>query len=327
MAQKLQFITTDVFTTSRYEGNPLAIVRLPASQQLTQQQKQKIANEFNLSETVILHESEESYRTSEWRIDIFITTAEIPLAGHPVIGTICHLGRQLQAGGAGGTIKGTLLTMAGKLNFGYSTEDGKAMADIPFDPHLHEHFLTRRAKMEHGLPSLTSNSTVRDSPFMSIVKGMTFCLIELGTLEGLGALKANLKPFDSSSLNKAYIRDGAVVGAMFYNLTTAISRNGVTKARTRMILGNLEDPATGSASAALAVYLSCYHPGRVSPDDDASITHQFEFTQGVEMGRRSVIGVEVDTVGGGRSREVKRVTLKGSALEVMEGSLVAPSVE
>ena len=59
MAESLQFATTDVFTTKRYEGNPLAIVRLPASLSLTQDQKQSIANEFNLSETVILHESDQ----------------------------------------------------------------------------------------------------------------------------------------------------------------------------------------------------------------------------------------------------------------------------
>jgi PhzF family phenazine biosynthesis protein len=54
----LSFTTLDVFTTKRLEGNPLAVVRVPASlrARLTQPMKQKIAQEFNLSETVFLHD-------------------------------------------------------------------------------------------------------------------------------------------------------------------------------------------------------------------------------------------------------------------------------
>lgn len=327
MAHSLQFASTDVFTTKRYEGNPLAIVRLPASQSLTQEQKQSIANEFNLSETVILHESDQSYRTSEWRVDIFITTAEIPLAGHPVIGTICYLGRQMKATGAGGIIKGTLLTKAGKLAFKYNTTSASAKADIPFDTHVHTPYLTRREQIDHGLPPNAASATIRDSPFVSIVKGMTFCLIELGALEGLNAVQANMKPFTTSGLTEEYVRDRSVVGAMFYHLLTPLNHERLVRARTRMILGNLEDPATGSASSALAVYLACYHPHRPVPDDTSILTHSFEFVQGVEMGRRSVIGVEVVTEGGGKERKVRKVTLSGTAVEVMEGTLTVPDAQ
>lgn len=83
--EKLEFAIVDVFTDKRYEGNPLAIVRLPASSKVTQEQKQNIAREFNLSETTFLHEptSEES---CAWTVDIFTTNAELPFAGHPTIG-------------------------------------------------------------------------------------------------------------------------------------------------------------------------------------------------------------------------------------------------
>jgi PhzF family phenazine biosynthesis protein len=54
---KLSFTTLDVFTTTPYLGNPLAVIRFPASlsKQLTDDQKQKIAREFNLSEVTFLH--------------------------------------------------------------------------------------------------------------------------------------------------------------------------------------------------------------------------------------------------------------------------------
>ncbi|OBR03355.1 Phenazine biosynthesis PhzC/PhzF protein [Colletotrichum higginsianum IMI 349063] len=57
---QLDFVTLDVFTKTPYKGNPLAIVHLPpptaTSPALTQEQKQAIAQEFNLSETVFVHD-------------------------------------------------------------------------------------------------------------------------------------------------------------------------------------------------------------------------------------------------------------------------------
>lgn len=83
-AHKLDFVVVDVFTAKRYEGNPLAIVRMPPSVKLTQEQKQNIAREFNLSETTFLHEPTDS--ESAWTVDIFTVQAELPFAGHPTIG-------------------------------------------------------------------------------------------------------------------------------------------------------------------------------------------------------------------------------------------------
>lgn len=59
----LSFVTVDVFTEERYKGNPLAIIQVPKSVELEQETKQLIAREFNLSETVFIHEGEEGSRT------------------------------------------------------------------------------------------------------------------------------------------------------------------------------------------------------------------------------------------------------------------------
>ena len=79
MSIKLSFVTVDVFTDVRFAGNPLAIVNVPKNITLTQDQKQKVAREFNLSETVFLHEDLGGLESR--RADIFITTAEIPFGG------------------------------------------------------------------------------------------------------------------------------------------------------------------------------------------------------------------------------------------------------
>lgn len=83
----------------------------------------------------------------------------------------------------------------------------------------------------------------------------------------------------------------------------------VERVRTRMVEDTMEDPATGSAACALSAYLALKEKR----------TGIFEITQGVEMGRRSVIGVEV--VVDGEGRRVESVRVSGSAVQVMEGSL------
>lgn len=320
--QKLQFLTTDVFTTKRYEGNPLGIVRLPKSQRLTQDQKQRIANEFNLSETVVLHESEESYRTSEWTFDIFITTQEIPFAGHPTIGTICYLGRSLQATGAGGVVKGLLKCKAGNIPWSYDTASGHASAEIPHDSHLHTKSFDVRGLQGQGIPQAVTDGFVNSAPYFSIVKGMTFCLVELSSLEALGAVATGYKPLPREGLTPEYIGNG-VAGLFFYHVMDEKTSDNTTDARTRMIrtrmvLDVLEDPATGSASSALAVYLAKHHPKLRKPEQKL---HKFEFTQGVEMGRKSVIGLEVHL---GDGAKVEKVVLSGSAVEIMEGNITVP---
>ncbi|KAJ2988519.1 hypothetical protein NUW58_g3932 [Xylaria curta] len=68
---ELAFATLDVFTTKQLEGNPLAVVRVPASLRgrVTQSLKQKITQEFNLSETVFLHDGQEAREIDIFTID------------------------------------------------------------------------------------------------------------------------------------------------------------------------------------------------------------------------------------------------------------------
>ena len=307
----VQFVTTDVFSLTPYIGNPLAIVRLPPSTKLSQSQKQSIAREFNLSETVILHDTEESFRKSEWTADIFTKNVEIPLAGHPLIGTSCYLGRMSQAAGATGTIKGTLNTKAGPVAFEYETATRRAAAAIPHNSHIHDRKFESSHGNEHGFPAEVAKAMVKPASFISIVKGMTFCLVELPDLETLGKVGGSLRALTSEGLNQDYFQDG-LVGFFFY--CKQGESDSVIRVRTRMIIGSLEDPATGSASSALCVFLALTESKRP--------VQKFELTQAVEMGRKSDIGVEVTL--GSSARKVEKVVLSGSAVGIMEGSIVVP---
>src|SRR5215468_6439396 len=78
-----RFYTLDVFTTTRYAGNPLAV--FTDGDGLTDEEMQAIAREMNLSETVFVQKPTEEEALA--RLRIFTTKEELRLAGHPVIGT------------------------------------------------------------------------------------------------------------------------------------------------------------------------------------------------------------------------------------------------
>src|SRR5262249_3905269 len=80
---RLSYHVLDVFTDTRFGGNPLAIV-LDADG-LDTARMQRVAREFNLSETVFVQKPQNAAHTA--RVRIFTPAAELPFAGHPTVGT------------------------------------------------------------------------------------------------------------------------------------------------------------------------------------------------------------------------------------------------
>jgi PhzF family phenazine biosynthesis protein len=80
-----QFRQVDVFTSTPYLGNPLAVVL--GADGLSHQQMQRFAHWTNLSETTFVLQPEDD--RADYRVRIFTTTRELPFAGHPTLGT-CH---------------------------------------------------------------------------------------------------------------------------------------------------------------------------------------------------------------------------------------------
>jgi PhzF family phenazine biosynthesis protein len=307
------FVTLDVFTTTRYAGNPLAVIKVPASATLTQVQKQAIAKEFNLSETAFLHDR--SGAALHWAVDIFTTDQELPFAGHPTIGTACYaLGGILAAGKHEGEefVDGAFDVKAGRIGIRYDVRRGTAKADIPHDFHVHSQAYGRDSllKNQPGLKAVLASGTGSmrsEFPVVSIVKGMTFILVELASEKELSAVSTFGSPVQFAGLDEEW--NETFVGLYFF-AWLGVEEDGVAKLRTRMIEGALEDPATGSAASTLAAYLSLM-------EGKAGDRMAYELVQGVEMGRRSEIGVEVVLADKG----IETISLIGSAVQVMEGRL------
>jgi PhzF family phenazine biosynthesis protein len=297
------YATIDVFTNEKCTGNQLAIVQLPPSG-LSQEQKQAVAKEFNYSETVFVHTQNDSSKINEWIIDIFTLDAELPFAGHPVIGTACFL---LSALGKGEkVVKGSFQTKAGRINLEYDVGKRAARAAIPHNVHIHKSLLETPQLMKLQpkvgvLPAL--------SPVVSIVKGMTFVLVELDSQDALTFVNTTPYPINVE-LDEGW--DESFIGCYFYYRLPASDGDTRMRLRTRMIESSVgEDAATGSAACALASYLSIQ-------EGKPGTKLGYDIVQGLEMGRRSEIGVDVGLANG---RMIESLHLSGSAVQMMEGKL------
>ncbi|KAJ8103532.1 hypothetical protein POJ06DRAFT_242169 [Lipomyces tetrasporus] len=325
MAQtiRLPFVTLDVFTNERYAGNPLAVVRVPQSQTISQEQKQIIAREFNYSETVILHDEETEYRAGASRtIDIFMTDAELPFAGHPTIGTACLLG----AAGIGNEhdesqIQGTIVTKTGPIPFRYDSITQAAYAEVPHNFHIHKRHLSLAETAQRGFAKLLSENIVCPSPFVSIVKGMTSALVQLSSNEILSAVTPG-QPDLGDDLDRPWHSESSLL-CLYFFVNNGMRANGTVSLSTRMVVGSLEDPATGSAALGLSAYLAIQmlqdHPRSDLTSAEEHWTSRFEIEQGLDMGRLSRIETEVWL--NRTTKEVQKVVLGGSAVKVMEGHL------
>ncbi|KAI1412275.1 Diaminopimelate epimerase-like protein [Hypoxylon sp. FL1857] len=298
----LNFTTFDVFTTTPFRGNPLAIVQVPLGTSLSQDQKQLIAREFNLSETVFLHEqTPQDVEERAARIDIFTAIAEVPFAGHPTIGTANFLLHHLCM-----SCPRILATKAGLVPFEALDLDGDpgAVLAVAHNVHIHDRPFAGTSYEHH--------------PVVSIVNGMTAMFVRLPDLEALGRQTASLLGAENTYTAKEALdegwRNGPVVSYFYVDLGRP-GTDGVRKLRTRN-LGAREDPATGSAASGLCAYRSLTEAG------EGPLTRRYEVLQGVEMGRKSDIRVRV-TLNDDR-KSIREILLSGNAVKILEGRVPIP---
>ncbi|KAK4556222.1 hypothetical protein LTR86_006919 [Recurvomyces mirabilis] len=281
----LSFVTVDVFTKTKFAGNPLAIT---------------IAREFNLSETVFIYETTQAKGSvPEWRFRIFLVNAEVPFAGHPTIGAACYVLGSL----AQDAKKGKLHCNAGPIELEFDGTD--ARASIPHNVHIHTEHEVTVDQVYHFQPAIAHSQPPKAVDLVSPVNGLSFVCVELPSLEVLAQVQRSgiaVAPKLDESWN------GGFVGSYFYVITRQDDSNW--DIRTRMIEISMEDPATGSAACALGALLALKHRLK---------SVRYSITQGVEMGRQSDIGVEVTL--SKNVDAVERIELIGSAVKVMEGTV------
>jgi len=296
------FYQLDVFTDTPFTGNPLAV--FPEAEGISDEQMQRIANEMNLSETVFVLPSEKALR----RLRIFTPRQELPLAGHPVVGTWNLLARL----GVTPRSENATVEVEQELNLGVlpvevifregepdrvTMTQGKWQSSARF---------TERDQIERfaaGLGLEPSDIAVSDElPIEVVSTGIRSIDVPVRSIEALGRIRVN-----SSVLADAYLEHGAV-GVYTFSFET--KENG-SLVHTRFFApaDNIpEDAATGSAAGALSGYLV---------EHGAAKTEAFVIEQGDFMGRASRIYAEVK----GGPGKIERVKIGGRSVVVAKGEL------
>jgi trans-2,3-dihydro-3-hydroxyanthranilate isomerase len=298
----VSFTTVDVFTSTRFEGNPLAV--MTDARGLSDDQMQKIAAEFGYSEVTFVLPPENPENTA--RVRIFTPTTEVPFAGHPNVGTAYVLGNLDDIFGkpVGDVMR--FEEKAGVVTVDVRREEGRVTSTAIRAPKpLSTGNTVATDTIARCIAIDSAKVSTRIHQPLTASVGLSFVVAELADLDTLARARPNL----------AYFRDAAaptLEGNHDFSLFVYVrSADKPWHIRARMFapLDNVpEDPATGSASAALGAYLVSLEPG---PDMTVSLTIE----QGVEMGRRSFIGIEVTKTGG----VVTDVVIAGACVEVMRG--------
>lgn len=300
----ISYVTVDVFTSTRFEGNPLAVIS--DARGLSDAAMQKIATEFNYSEVTFVLPPEDPQNSA--RVRIFTPTMEIPFAGHPNVGTAYVLGQQAEIFGkpVGDTLR--FEEKAGLVEVSLKRSGGKVAAAAIRAPQpltigdtIAEEIIARCVSIDPDVIVSTTHAPV----FASV--GLNFAVAELNGLEALAAARPNLAGFQAAAGRQT--TNGHDFSLFLYVRTSETPWN--IRARMFAPLDNVpEDPATGSASAALGAYL-------VSLAPDTDMNTRITIEQGVEMGRRSIIALDVVKLGG----IVTDVAISGSCVPVMRGEI------
>jgi trans-2,3-dihydro-3-hydroxyanthranilate isomerase len=294
-----RYVTADVFTDRLFKGNPLAVVL--DAEGLTTSQMQAIATEFNYSETTFVLAPRHPDHTA--RVRIFTARVEVPFAGHPNIGTAVVLAQELEAKGRapadrfvfeeaaglvpvrlvrdGDTVVGAELTAPEALSIGSLVSVDDAAACL-------------------SLSSSEIRITTHAPRVVSV--GLPFLAIEVASRDALRRAKPNIVAHERVLPN---IGTDAVFA---YARGTA---SGELDARMFAPLdATMEDPATGSATAATIALLTS-----LSPEPEIDLSWRVE--QGVDMGRPSLL------LGRTQKRDglVTAVHVAGHAVTVMHGFL------
>jgi trans-2,3-dihydro-3-hydroxyanthranilate isomerase len=301
-AMNLRYLHLDVFTDRALEGNQLAVFPDPPPD-LDPALMQRIAMEMNFSEsTFVLPRA----GTGDTRMRIFTPAEELPMAGHPTIGTTFALAAEgvIAAGrdafvfelGVGPTPV-SLEWKDRRLDFAWMTQQLPAFS-APFDADILAASLgLERADIAPRLPA------------QAITCGVPYLLVPLASRAAVDRVVVDRRAF------AAACREAGVNELALYLFTT--DRPGARADEitySRMLapaFGIAEDPATGSAAGPLGCYLACH---AVVPPD---VARSFVNLQGVAMKRPSRIHVSIDTADGA----ITRVRVGGRAVMVGAGEL------
>lgn len=303
---RCRFITADVFTSRPLEGNPLAV--FPDARGLSDNLMQRIARELNLSETVFVLPPDEPQNTRCLRI--FTPKAELPFAGHPTVGTAYALAALGEIPLTGTETRIVFEEGVGPVPVLIRCEEGR-----PVFTQLSVAKLPEEGPTPPDASELAEMLSLAPEDVLSLGEdhpqgfscGNPFLFIPLRGRDALRRARLRIDVWEEVLLG-GWAREVFVM-CREPELAGSHIRGRMFSAE----LGFGEDPATGAAVSALGGYL-----GIRAPEKDGTLTWIVE--QGFEMGRPSLLHLEVDKRGG----EITAVRVGGNSVLVSEGTIQVP---
>lgn len=296
-----RFFTLDVFTETRFAGNPLAVV--VDAEGLATPLMQAVAREFNHPETVfVLPPQEPAHRA---RLRIFTPAAELPFAGHPTVGAAVLLA---QLDGARAAREFTLEEGVGAVACRFEPLDagrGRACFAVPGLPQRLGD-LPAATELAGALSVSAADIGIEGLAAARWSAGLPFCFVPMRTRDAVARCRPDPAHFES-----VFGIGGPGKVFVFCRGVSADSADFCAR-MFAPAMGIPEDPATGSAAAAFAGLL---HGSGAYTDGE----YRIAIAQGIDIGRPSRIEVGF-TVGGGW---LASVAIGGVAVTVTEGMIDA----
>jgi trans-2,3-dihydro-3-hydroxyanthranilate isomerase len=267
---------------------------------------QAIAREMNFSETTFVVPAERP--DTDVRMRIFTPGAEMPMAGHPTIGSTFALAHE-------GVIQ------SGRATFVFGLGVGPVEVELEWDAHAQLAFawMTQRppafggtwrdvAGLAVALGLETADLAATGLPAQEVSCGVPFLIVPLASRRAVDAVTVDLR-----AMRTMLARQGFDQNLPVFVFSVEPGADGAT-AYSRMFapgLGVHEDPATGAASGPLGAYLVQH---RLVASAGAG---RIVSAQGVRMGRPSRITIAID----GEADDIRRVRIGGTAVLMGEGHL------
>jgi len=264
-----RYQVVDVFTQTPLEGNPVAV--FPEAADLDSSTMQKIARELNLSETVFIVPPQQA--SCVVRLRIFTPGKEMDFAGHPTLGT------------------GFVLLQLGRVSSGsrnFRVEENVGAISIRVDEEERSMLWLETPPIQDG-PTIDKDAA---AALLSLLPGQLADATPQMLSAGNPSLFIALK--DKAAVDQASLDNStwAAIKRQYFSgpMCVFVFSPTAEGAYSRMFApdyGVSEDPATGSATGPLALYMM---RNQMMPARDGS---RFISEQGTRMGRRSLLHVRL----------------------------------
>lgn len=298
---KVRYHTADVFTNRVFGGNPLAVI--PDARGLDARTMQAIATEFNLSETVFVFPPDDAAHTR--RLRIFTPAAELPFAGHPTVGA-AHVLASL--GELRGDVESRIVFEEGvgpvpvtiRWHEGAPVFCQLSVAQLPEVGPRPPSRAAIAAMLSLDVHDLITGANVTEA----VSCGLPFLFVPVRDREAVARARVRLDLWEEK------FRNYWAPQVMVFSRDPELERSDI---RARVFVPGLsvpEDPATGSCAAALGGYLG-------TRDDMREGRLSYRVEQGFEMGRPSLLDIEVEKRGGA----ITAIRVGGESVMVAKGEL------